>query len=331
MKLLITGGAGFVGSTIASACEDAGHTPILLDDLSRGVRAFAARYAFYLGDVADGDLIRRIFTEHQDIAAVVHCAASIVVPESVTRPLHYYRNNVAKTVELVQHLVAAGCRRLLFSSSAAVYAPSADLTVDESSPVEPASPYARSKAMAEQVLRDAADARLIDAISLRYFNPVGADPKLRTGLQVARPTHAWGNLIEAYTTGTPFTITGVDWPTRDGSAIRDYLHVWDVARAHVQAVERFDSVLPTGGYDVVNIGTGTGTTVRELVAAFEDAVGMTLEVIEAPARPGDGIGCYARVDLARRLLDWQAELPIAQAFADGIAWSRIRDEVLGRS
>jgi UDP-glucose 4-epimerase len=328
LKVLITGGAGFVGSTVASACEDAGHTPVLLDDLSRGASAFAKRHAFYQGDVADSDVIQRIFAEHSDIAVAVHCAAAVIVPESVTRPLHYYRTNVAKTIDLVRHLVAVGCRRVLFSSSAAVYAASTGQVVDESSPVRPASPYARSKTIAERALHDAAKARLIDAISLRYFNPVGADPKLRTGLQIVHPTHAWGRLIESYRTGAPFTITGVEWPTRDGTAMRDYIHVWDVARAHVRAVERFDAVLPAGGYDVINIGTGSGTTVRELVAAFQHALGVTLEVVEAPARVGDVLGCYAAVDRAAALLDWRAELPIEQAFGDGVAWARIRDRVL---
>jgi UDP-glucose 4-epimerase len=330
MKVLITGGAGYVGATIASACIDAGHEPVVLDDLSRGARAFAARHAHYCGDVADRSVLRRIFTEHSDIAAVVHCAAAIVVPESVDQPLYYYRNNVTKTIELLDALAEFGCRRVLFSSSASIYAATDDLTVDESSPVRPTSPYAWTKAMVEQVLRDTAAADLVDAISLRYFNPVGADPQLRTGLQVARPTHVWGRLIEAYETGASFTITGTDWPTRDGTGIRDYVHVWDIARAHVRALERFDAVLPSGGFDMINVGTGTGTTVRELVGAFEAAVSSTLAVREAPRRPGDAVGCYARVDKARRMLGWQAELSIAQAFRDGLAWARIRDRVLAR-
>jgi UDP-glucose 4-epimerase len=328
MKVLITGGAGYVGATIASACTDAGHESVVLDDLSRGARAFATRHPHYCGDIADSSVLRRIFSEHPDIAAVVHCAAAIVVPESVEQPLHYYRNNVAKTVELLATLGHFGCRRVLFSSSASIYAATDDLTVDESSSVRPTSPYASTKAMVEQVLRDAAAAGAVDAIALRYFNPVGADPQLRTGLQVPQPTHAWGRLIKAYETGEPFTITGTDWPTRDGTGIRDYVHVWDIARVHVRALERFDAVLPSGGFDVINVGTGTGTTVRELVRAFEAAVGSTLLVREAPRRPGDAIGCYARVDKAKRVLGWRAELSIAQAFRDGLAWAQIRDRVL---
>ena len=331
MKVLITGGAGFVGATVASACEDAGHVPVILDDLSRGALAFTRGRAFYRGDMADRVLLRRVFAEHPDIAAVVHCAAAIVVPESVARPLHYYRTNVSGTVALLESLDEAGCRRLLFSSSAAIYAPAEGTAVDESAPVAPQSPYARTKAMVEDVLRDAAAAGLIDAVALRYFNPIGADPALRSGLQVDRPTHAWGKLIEAHERGEPFSITGVDWPTRDGSAIRDYVHVWDVARAHVRALERFDDVLPGGGFAAVNIGTGRGTTVRELVLAFEAATGTAIPVRDLPPRPGDTIGCFADVSRAQSVLHWRAERSVTDAFRDGLAWARIRPAVLAET
>jgi UDP-glucose 4-epimerase len=169
----------------------------------------------------------------------------------------------------------------------------------------------------------------MDAVSLRYFNPVGADPLRRTGLQLARPSHALGKLIEAYETRTPFTITGVDWPTRDGSAIRDYIHVWDLARAHVHALERFDEILPGGrGYDVINVGTGRGTTVRELLSAFEAAVGAKLDVVDGEPRPGDVVGSFTRNDKARSALGWSAELSIPQAVRDPVEWSAIRESVL---
>jgi UDP-glucose 4-epimerase len=300
---------------------------VLLDDLSRGARAFTAGRAFYEGDVADGHLLARVFADHPGISAVVHCAASIVVPESVERPLAYYRNNVAKTVELVRHLSGLGCHRILFSSSASIYAPTAGRAVDETSPIAPASPYARSKAMAEDVLRDAAVAGLIRAVALRYFNPVGADPKLRSGLQVMHPTHAWGRLIEAHESGRPFTVLGVDWPTRDGSAVRDFVHVWDVARAHVHALEQFDRVAGAG-FEAINVGTGTGTTVRELIAAFETAAQTTVPVRVGPARPGDTVGCYAQVEKARSLLGWRSERSITQAFRDALAWAQVRADRL---
>ena len=332
MKVLITGGAGFIGATVASACLDAGHAPVIIDDLSTGARAFTAGRDFFEGDIADSSLLDAVFAAHPDIVATVHCAAHIVVPESVEGPLRYYRNNVAKTIDLIEHLARLGRGRLVFSSSAAIYGPTADLAVDESSPIAPGSPYARTKAMTEQVLADAAAAGLVSAVSLRYFNPIGADPALRTGLQVLDPTHALGRLLAAWRTGTPFTITGTGWPTRDGTGMRDYIHVWDLARAHVHALERFDTVVAAGrdGYLALNVGTGTGTTVRELVAAFEQATSSTLDVREGPPRPGDVVGGYARVGAAHELLDWQAQLSISDGVRDAIAWQDRRDEVLAR-
>jgi UDP-glucose 4-epimerase len=175
MKVLITGGAGFIGATVASACLDAGHVPVIIDDLSTGARAFTAGRDFFEGDVADPAVLDALFSRHPDIAATVHCAAHIVVPESVAQPLRYYRNNVTKTIDLLEQLARLGCRRLVFSSSAAIYGPTPDLAVDESSPIAPGSPYARTKAMMEQVVADASAAGLVSAVSLRYFNPIGAD------------------------------------------------------------------------------------------------------------------------------------------------------------
>ncbi|MFJ9457046.1 UDP-glucose 4-epimerase GalE [Kitasatospora sp. NPDC101447] len=325
-KVLITGGAGFIGSTVASALLDRGITPVVLDDLSKGRAEFVEDRIFYRGDIADAALLDRIFADHPDIDATVHCAAKIVVPESVAKPLYYYRENVAKTVELLESLQRHGCTRVVFSSSASIYAPTPDARVDESCPVDANSPYARTKQMMEQVLQDwtrGEGAQRQRVIALRYFNPIGADPQLRTGLQDLNPTHALGKLIEAHTTGAPFTVTGVDWATRDGSGIRDYVHVQDLAEAHVAALLRFDGVVAPGAadrYRVINVGTGDGTTVRELIAAFEEAVGARLDVREAGPRPGDVIGCYAAVDTARELLEWQPRRGIAEAVADALAW-----------
>src|SRR5271154_2497527 len=254
MKVLIAGGAGYIGSTIASACSDAGMSPVILDCLVTGRREFAAGRAFYEGDIADGPLIDRIFAEHPDIDAVIHCAALIVVPDSVADPVGYYRANVAKSLDFAAHLLRNGCRRLIFSSSASIYRAREDLTVDEESPVDPQSPYARTKAVCEAMFADIAAAHPIRVLSLRYFNPIGADPKMRTGLQLARPTHALGKMIQAQQRDVPFLVTGTDYPTRDGSGIRDYIHVWDLAAAHVAALTRFGAL--SGPVTVVNVGTG---------------------------------------------------------------------------
>jgi UDP-glucose 4-epimerase len=331
MKVLIAGGAGYIGSTVASACLDAGITPVILDNLSTGRIEFAQGRIFYHGDIADGELIDKIFAEHPDIDAVVHAAALIVVPESVEQPLRYYRENVAKSVDFIDHLLRNGVTRYLFSSSGSIYAPGPDLTVDESSPLAPTNPYSRSKVMMEQVLEDATVASKLRAISLRYFNPIGADPQLRSGLQSRRPTHLLGRLLTAVENDEEFEITGVDWPTRDGTGIRDYIHVWDLARAHVRALERFDEVIPPGNerrYEVINLGTGSGTTVREFIAAFEAATGTKVRVREAGRRPGDFIGWHTRSQKARELLGWTTQLSIEDGIRDSQRWSAVRDQRL---
>lgn len=320
MKVLITGGAGYIGSTIASCCDDNGITPVILDDYSTGLRAFAERFDHYEGDIADRELIARIAAEHPDINAVIHCAAKIVVPESVAQPLAYYDNNVGKTIILLDALAAAGITRFILSSTASMYEPEADYMVDEASAVNPLSPYAMSKRMVERVLEDTAATGTLTALSLRYFNPIGADPKLRTGLQNPHPTHAMGKMIEAHSNNEAFTVTGVEWPTRDGSGLRDYIHVWDLARAHVAALSLLGAAEP-GTYDVINLGTGRGTTVFELADAFGEATGTPLKVRTAPPRDGDVVGCATRTGKAAEVLGWSAERSIADGVRDSLAWA----------
>jgi UDP-glucose 4-epimerase len=327
-KILITGGAGFIGSTIASACLDRGITPVIVDSLITGRREFTKDRIFYEGDIADGAVIDKVFADHGDIFAAVHCAALIVVPDSVTDPVGYYRANVAKSLEMVAHLLRNRCERMLFSSSAAIYSPGADLSVDENSPIGPTSPYARTKAVCEQMFADIAAAEPLKLMSLRYFNPIGADPRLRTGLQVQEPTHALGRLILAMQAGEPFRITGTDYPTRDGTGIRDYVHVWDLAEAHLRALDAFDRALSGRNSAVINLGTGTGTTVRELVAAFNSVSDTPVTAVEAPRRPGDAAGAFTRSDRAAEVLGWRARFSIAEGIADALRWAAVRDKIL---
>ena len=234
-------------------------------------------------------------------------AARIVVPESVEKPYEYYRDNVAKSLEMFDQLVALGKPRVVFSSSASLYAMVPDFEVDEASPLDPPSPYARTKRMMETVLEDMAAATDLRAIILRYFNPIGSDPDLESGIYAREPSHVLGQLVmAAQGQKDSFTITGTEHPTRDGTGIRDYIHVWDLARAHVAAVEQFDEVLAKvdAPSTVINIGTGAGVTVRELVASFERVFGREVPVTEAPPRPGDAVGAFANVDKARELLGW---------------------------
>ncbi|MEU9377167.1 UDP-glucose 4-epimerase GalE [Streptomyces sp. NPDC048255] len=330
MKVLIAGGAGFIGSTIASACIDSGITPVILDNLATGRREFTQGRTFYEGDICDGDLVDRIFTDHPDIDTAIDCAALIVVPDSVANPLGYYRENVSKGIQFLEHLTRNNCRNLLFSSSASIYqADPEDFSVDENSPLETLSPYARTKALFETILRDVAEAGTLNVISLRYFNPIGADTQLRTGLQIRTPTHALGKMIDVHHAGAVFPLTGTDYLTRDGSGIRDYVHVWDLAAAHIRAVQNFAAVTQDGPYRVINLGTGRGTTVRELVTAFENVTGTPLATTETERRPGDSAGAYARVDLAQDLLGWKAELSLEDGIRDSLRWYAKRDTALG--
>jgi len=332
MKILVTGGAGYIGSTTAKALEESGHTPVILDSLLSGPRVFVKDRIFYEGDIADRDLVARVAEEHPDIEATIHMAARIVVPESVEQPYEYYRDNVAKSLELFDQLVKVGKPRVLFSSSASLYATVENFEVDELAPLDPASPYARTKQMMEMVLTDIAAATDLRAIILRYFNPIGSDPDLESGIYVREPSHVLGQLVMAARgQKDAFTITGTEHPTRDGTGIRDYIHVWDLARAHVKAVESFDRVLATvdAPSTIINVGTGDGVTVRELVKSFEIVFGASVPLKEAPPRPGDAVGAFANVDKARDVLGWTSSLTIEDAITSALAWGKKRQEILG--
>ena len=332
MKVLVTGGAGYIGSVTCAALEAAGHTPVVLDSLLSGPREFVEGRAFYEGDIADRSLLRRVLSDHPDLDCTIHMAARIVVPESVAEPYLYYRDNVAKSLELFDELVALGKPRVVFSSSASLYAPAEDFEVTEESPLDPPSPYARTKHMVEQMLTDLAQATELRAVVLRYFNPLGSDPGLGSGVYQREPSHVIGQLtLAAMGLKDAFAITGTQHPTRDGTGLRDYVHVWDLARAHVAAVERFDTVLHRVGAPstVLNIGTGRGVTVRELLAAFETVFGREVPTVEAQPRPGDAVGAFANVDKAREVLGWEAEHTLDDAIASALAWAERRHEVLG--
>jgi UDP-glucose 4-epimerase len=259
-------------------------------------------------------------------------AARIVVPESVEKPYEYYRDNVAKSLELFDELNNLGKTRVLFSSSASLYAMKDDFEVTEEDALDPPSPYARTKRMMEQILQDMAAATDLRAIILRYFNPIGSDPDLESGIYAKEPSHVLGQLVMAARgQKDAFTITGVDHPTRDGTGIRDYIHIWDLARAHVRAIERFDDVIERSGEPsvIINVGTGDGVTVRELVTAFQNVFGREVPVREAAPRPGDAVGAFANVDRSAELLDWRTELSLEDAIASALAWGEKRQEILG--
>ena len=331
MKVLVTGGAGYIGSTTAKALEDAGHTPVILDSLLTGPRVFVKDRIFYEGDIADRALLTRVVEEHPDIEATIHMAARIVVPESVEQPYEYYRDNVAKSLELFDQLEQLGKPRVLFSSSASLYATTPDFEVTEEDALAPTSPYARTKLMMEDILGDLTAATDLRGVVLRYFNPIGANPDLSSGVHAREPSHVLGQLVMAAAGRRPaFQLTGTDYETRDGTGLRDYIPVGDLARAHVHAVDRFDSIVDPGTrMQTVNVGTGTGTTVRELIAAVEEVTGSPVPVEEAPRRPGDSAGAYADTTLAKELLAWECETTIAEAIATALEWDERRIDVLG--
>ena len=332
MKVLVTGGAGYIGSITAKALEEAGHTPVILDSLLTGPRVFVKDRIFYEGDIADRDLLAKVVADHPDIECTIHMAARIVVPESVEKPYEYYRDNVAKSLEMFDQLVRLGKPRVVFSSSASLYALTPEFEVTEEDALAPQSPYARTKGMMESVLQDMCAATELRAVILRYFNPIGSDPDLESGIYAREPSHVIGQLVmAAQGQKDSFTITGTEHPTRDGTGIRDYIHVWDLAKAHVVAVERFDDVLSKvdAPSTVINVGTGAGVTVLELIAAFERVFGDKVPTTTAPPRPGDAVGAYANVDKARDVLGWTADHTLDEGIASALAWGRKRKEILG--
>lgn len=324
MKVLVTGGAGYIGSTICTYLRDKGAEPIIMDSLVTGNPEFVRDFPFYKADIADKTALQKIKDEHPDVQSVIHCAARILVTESTEDPYLYYRENVVKSTELFKNCADLGIRNIIFSSSASVYGTVEGFLATEDSPTNPDSPYARTKLMMEMVLKDFCGSLGLSAVSLRYFNPVGSDPCHETGLYVASPTHIIGKLLSvASGKEDVFKVCGTDYPTRDGTGVRDYIHVWDVARAHYNALHYLVGT-KDGTYDVVNLGTGEGTTVREFVKAFEKAYGKKVPTMDADRRPGDPAGTYASCEKAAKVLGWKTEASLSDAIKDALVWAGIQ-------
>ena len=318
--VLITGGAGYIGSTVVSALADAGAKPVVLDSLVQGRADFVAGHPLYVGDMADEGLLDRIFDDHPDIQVLIHFAALIDVEESVRMPARYYTENLCKATVLLQKVLARGVRRIVFSSTAAVYeGGTGSHGLTEEAALNPLSPYARSKLMFEGILGDVCTQAGASAVALRYFNPVGADQAFRSGPYKPDPSHILGRLTKLAGAGVgQFVINGDDYPTRDGTPVRDYIHVWDLALAHLAAL-KFIETQPAG-CTVINVGSGSGVTVREFVDAFTAVTGLPLKVETGPRRPGDTAGAYADTSRARTLLGWQPQLTLQQGIKDALAW-----------
>lgn len=300
--ILVTGGAGYIGSHMAYALVDRGDRVVVLDNLSTGVRSLVAPQAEFIeGDVADQDLVRSIFRT-RGIEAVIHFAGSIVVPESVSDPLNYYRNNTVASRALIEACVEEKVRNLVFSSTAAVYGIPQVPLVTEATAKDPINPYGRSKLMTEWMLQDSAHAYDFRYIALRYFNVAGADPKGRTGQSTPRATHLIKRACQVALGRAPhLDIFGTDYPTADGTGVRDYIHVSDLIAAHLLALDALRDGLNA---DVFNCGYGRGLSVREIVHAVERAAGHKLVVREASRRAGDPPTLVADSGKLKRALNW---------------------------
>lgn len=333
MKVLITGGAGYLGSIVCRALSDNGHIPVILDSLVTGNEEFVKDNFFYQGDIADRYLISQILTEHNDIEIAIHCAERAAVSVSVGKPYEFYTANVVKSMELFKSLSDAGCKKIILASSAAIYDDVPGFMVTEHSPINPRSPFAHTKYMSEMILRDFCDAYNMKCIALRYFNPIGADPQTRCGLKETNPNNIIGRLMQILDhSETAFEISGTDWETRDGTCIRDYIHIWDVGMANVMAVENFDAAFERAGvksFLPINIGSGVGVTVQEFIYAFQNVTGEKIPIVKGRRRPGDIAGSYANIACAAKTIKWEAQNTLEDAIIDAIRWEEKKRELTG--
>lgn len=321
MSVLVTGGAGYIGSHTVIDLLDAGEKIIVLDDLSTGFEwAVHESATLCTGDISDAALVARLINEH-DIETVIHFAGSIIVPDSVADPLKYYLNNTAKTRTLIESCVTGGVKQFIFSSTAAVYGMPAHSPVDENAALQPMSPYGRSKLMSEWMLGDVAAAHGLKYAALRYFNVAGADPEGRVGQSTANATHLLKAACETALGQRPYIeVYGDDYPTPDGTCLRDYIHVADLAAAHTAALH----YLRAGGENLIaNCGYGHGYSVREVLDAVERVAGQRMDIRQAPRRPGDPAAIIADPARIKGTLDWQPrfdDLDIIVGHA--LAWER---------
>lgn len=334
MKILVTGGLGFIGSHTVVELQQKGYEVIVIDNLSNagievleGITAITGTPPeFEKLDLKDKSRVQSFFETHTDIEGVIHFAASKAVGESVEDPLLYYENNINTLVYLLQELSKKDRANFIFSSSCTVYGQADALPITESAPVKPAeSPYGNTKQIGEEIIKDTCKVNAqLKAISLRYFNPVGAHPTAHIGeLPIGVPQ----NLVPFITqTGIglreQLAVFGDDYPTEDGTCIRDYIHVVDLAKAHVVALERLLKSKNQGNYEVFNLGTGKGSSVLEVIKSFEKVSGKKLNYRIADRRPGDVIAAYADTQKANEILGWKAESSLDDAMASAWKWEQ---------
>jgi UDP-glucose 4-epimerase len=319
MTVLVTGGAGYIGSHMVHALAEAGENVVVVDNLSTGFSAFLPEgVPLFIGDAADENLVEGVIVAHK-VESIIHFAGSVVVPESMRDPLGYYRNNTMTTHSLLNAAVKSGVNRFIFSSTAAVYGNPEQVPVPEHAPTRPLSPYGFSKLMSEIMLHDVAVAHGMHYVALRYFNVAGADPKARIGLATTGATHLMKIAVEAATAQrAKIDVFGTDYPTPDGSCIRDFIHVSDLAQAHRSAL----AYLRGGGTSTtLNCGYGRGYSVLETIEAVRRVSRRNFAVQHAPRRPGDIMTMVADTSRIRGVLDWTPQFEDLETIAaHALAW-----------
>ncbi|WP_420384949.1 UDP-glucose 4-epimerase GalE [Roseivirga sp.] len=332
-NILVTGGAGYIGSHVVVRLHEEGFNPIILDDFSNSEKSVLDRlhkitgkhFKSYEGDILDTGLLEQIFSDNQ-IEGVIHFAAKKAVGESVEKPLKYYKNNVSGLLTVIEAMLAGKVKNLVFSSSCTVYGEPDELPVTEASPEKPAnSPYGNTKQIGEEIIQDTVTSGVaLKSIALRYFNPIGAHPSGEIGeLPLGIPS----NLVPFITQTAAgirekITVFGNDYDTPDGTCIRDYIHVMDLADAHVQCLKHLDNTESDNHFDVVNVGTGKGNTVLEAIKAFEAVTQVKLNYEIGPRRAGDVEKIYAQVDKSRKLLDWSTKYSLSDSMRDAWNWQK---------
>lgn len=334
MKILVTGGMGFIGSHTVVELQNKGFEVVIVDDLSNsskdvleGITAITGKTpVFEELDLRDKTKVKSFFERHQDLSGVIHFAASKAVGESVNEPLLYYENNLNSLIYMLQCMLKLNEQNFIFSSSCTVYGQADSMPITEDAPVKAAeSPYGNTKQIGEEIIKDSCNVyKNLNAIALRYFNPIGAHPSVEIG---ELPLGVPQNLVPFLTQTVAglrdqLSVFGNDYPTPDGTCIRDYIHVVDLAKAHVVALQRLLDKKMDSNYEVFNIGTGKGSSVLEVINAFERSTGEKVNYQFAPRREGDVIEAYADTSKSNTVLRWSSELTLEEAMASAWQWEK---------